>query len=260
MNKNYTLKYLFLVGFTTCFNAVFAQNNKGLWQFNITPTIGNRAITYKEKVSPQFKDSIKKADGWRTSIGGGIGYNLITSKKTRLYFGLQYQNIGFTRTKKNLKFRDTIHPEIGRVNDLSQTGEIYVDFNYRYHYLAIPFLYSYQFYGKKDKSTTLHWLVGGSIAGLLKHDVRAVLHGFSAYGKKVFILKNEGEQAALLNANIHLGLRLENEVYKNTWLFAQPIAYLPILNANYGKERHHLFSLGIEVGIAFKIEEKKKVQ
>ena len=260
MNKfNYFKIMCFLIGIST-FKFLNAQKNDGLWQFNITPTLGNRLISYKNNVSTQFKDSIKKADGWRTSIGAGLGYNLITSKKTRLYFGIQYQNFGFTRTKKNLKFRDTIHPEIGRVNDLSQTGEIYVNFNYRYHYLAIPFLYSYQFYANKGKSTSIHWLVGGSISGLLKHDIRAVLRGFSAYGEKIFILKNEAEQAALLNANIHLGLRLENLVYKNTWIFIQPMVYAPILNANYGKERHRLYSIGAEVGIAFKIEEKKKVK
>lgn len=255
MNKTYVLTVFIFVT-----NICQSQKFDGLWQFNITPSIGNRAIKFKDNVTNQFKDSIKKADGWRTSIGGGIGYNMITSKKTRLYFGLQYQNMGFTRTKKNLKFRDTIHPEIGRVNDLSQTGEIYVDFNYRYHYFALPFLYDAQFYANKEKSTTLHWLAGGSIAGLFKHDIRAVLRGFSAFGEKVFILKNEDEQAALINANIHLGLRLENIVYKNTWIFAQPMVYIPILNANYGKERHHLYSLGVEVGIAFKIEEKKKVE
>ena len=235
-----------------------AQKIHGIWQFNVTPTLGNRIISYKENVTQQFKDSIKKGDTWRKSISAGIGYNLILSKKTRLIIGLQYQNFGFKRVKENLKFRDTIHPEIGRINDLSQTGSNYVDFNYRYHYLAIPALLNYQFHANKTKTTTINWLIGGSIAGLLKHDVRAVLRGFSAYGEKVFILKNSNEQAALLNVNLQTGLRLENLIYaKNTWIFVQPMLYVPILTANYGKERHHLFSIGVEIGLAFKIDKDK---
>ncbi|MDI1234331.1 MAG: hypothetical protein PSX81_08620 [bacterium] len=232
-----------------------AQKIKGSWYWSVTPTIGNGFTTFQNPVSTQIKDSLKKQDRWRSAIGASALFGIELSKTRKLMIGLQFSNYGFTRKREDYKFLDTLHPEIGVMYDLSQTGGNYINFNYRYQYLTIPVLYSTQISGKAMKSSTIYWNIGGSISGLVHHDIRAVLNGFSAQGQKVFKLKNNGENPGLFNANFHTGFRLENLIDgKRTYIFVQPSLNIPLLNANYGKERHHLYALSFEVGFIFKPE------
>ena len=223
------------------------------YSLSVEPTIGNRLISYKGNYPQTFKDSIKKADRSRDAFSVAFMLSTKYKSKNRFYIGLQFQNFGFTRKKDNLNFLDTIHPEIGIMNDLSQTGGAYVDFNYRYAYLAIPILFSQQISSKKKTSTIVHFIYGGSISALLKHDIRAVLHGFSTRGnQKVYTLKNPSENVDRINVNLHAGLRIENMLYnKSTWVFVQPEVFVPTLNANSGSERHHLWAIGLQVGVYY---------
>lgn len=235
-------------------SALFAQLRDATISVGIIPSMGYRLISYKGNFSSQYKDSINKTDKWRSSVGFSAMMGIPAGKGSRIFFGLQFQDYGFTRRKEPIRFLDTIHPDIGIRNDLAQTGSDYVDFNYRFQYLAIPFLFSTQLSGKKLKSVTLHALFGGSLAARVNHDIRTVLHGFSmADNKKVFVIDDKDAQPALFNGNLHLALRLENRIYgKHTYIYAQPTLYFPLLVANYGLERYHLYSVGVEVGIMFR--------
>jgi len=253
MKHKFILIFCLLTGL-----AAEAQFKEPSYSFAVVPTLGNRLISFKSGGSAYVKDSLKKADGWRDAIGASVIFGFKSGKTSRIFIGFQFHNFGFTRKKENIRFKDTIHPDIGIMNDLSQTGNNYVDFNYRYMYLAVPFLMSKQISGKNMKSSTLHLLFGGSLAGLVKHDIKAQFHGFSAFGKKEFKLEDKESQPGLLNGNLHIGLRLENLVYgKSTFVFVQPTVYVPILGANYGEQRHHLFALGLEVGLMYQPNKEK---
>ncbi len=254
MKHNIFAILFFLCGFTT-----FAQLKDAMISVAVVPTMGNRVMVYKTEVNEAYKDSISKADRWRDALGASLMMSLKTSEKGRLFVGLQFHNFGFTRRKENIRFQDTIHPDIGVRFDLVQTGETYVDFNYRYQYLSIPFLFSWQLSGKKKKSLSLHALFGGSLSGRLKHDIRAVLYGFTMRGNKnEFILKDQGSEPAMFNANLHFALRVENLVYgKHTYIFAQPTFYMPLLVANYSAQRHQLYAIGVEVGLMFRLTKEK---
>jgi len=223
------------------------------YSVSIEPTVGNRLISYKGNYPQSFKDSIQKVDRSRDAISMAFMVSTKFKSRNRFYIGLQFQNFGFTRKKDNLRFLDTIHPEIGIMNDLSQTGGAYVDFNYRYAYLAIPILFSQQISSKKKLNTTVHLIYGGSISALMKHDIRAVLHGFSTRGnQKVYTFKNPSENVDRINVNLHAGLRIENMLYnKSTWVFVQPEIFVPTLNANSSNERHHLWAIGLQVGVYY---------
>ena len=248
------MKRLILISLLLCLQSGgYSQIKNGWWQAAITPTLGNRIITYKGEFSAKYKDSISKADGFRSAIGANIGYHYEISKEERIFIGLQFYNFGFMRKKENLKFLDTIHPEIGRMFDMSQTGINYVNFMYRYYYASVPFIYE-RLIGKTKKVQS-YFQLGGALGGLISHSIRADLHGFSAQGKKKFILKNDSEQAARLMFNLQMGVRVESVLYdKNSYIFVQPTLYLPILTANYAPERHHLYALGLELGVIFKIK------
>lgn len=261
---NSPFKFL-IASFVLSFFAISGKAQSSLllnYSLSIEPTIGNRIISYKGNYPQSFKDSIKKADRSRDAISMAFMVSTKFKSNNRFYIGLQFQNFGFTRKKDNLHFLDTIHPDIGIMNDLSQTGGAYVDFNYRYAYLAIPMLFSTQISSKKKPNTLVHFIYGGSIAALLKHDVRAVLHGFSTRGnQKIYTLKNPGENVDRINVNLHAGLRIENMLYnKSTWVFVQPEIFVPTLNANSSNERHHLWAIGLQVGIYYvpQFKEDKK--
>lgn len=248
-------KYFFLGLTVLCLHYQgYAQSFvKPSYSFFVEPTLGNRFITYKGNYPQAFKDSLQRADRGRDALSAGFTVSTKFKSNKRFYIGLQVQNLGFTRRKENLRFLDTIHPEIGIMNDLSQTGGAYVDFNYRYIYLAVPILFSNQISSKKKPNTLVHLIYGGSVGVLLKHDVRAVLHGFSTRGnQKVYNLKNASENVDRINLNLHAGFRIENMLYnKSTWVFVQPELFLPTLNANSSNERHHLWALGIQFGIYY---------
>jgi hypothetical protein len=127
-------------------------------------------------------------------------------------------------------------------------------------YLALPLMFSQQISGNKLKSVIIHFTYGLSVSALLKHDIKADLHGFSTRGGvKTHYLKNKSEQVSFVNANIHSGLRIENQLYgKETFIFVQPEFLFPVLSANSSSERHHLFAAGIQVGIYYVPDKDKK--
>ncbi|MEZ4805532.1 MAG: hypothetical protein R2852_08650 [Bacteroidia bacterium] len=226
---------------------------------SVEPSYGNRILIFKTDVSQAYKDSLNKADHGRLALGANLMVSFSTRKDYRVYTGIQFHNFGFTRKKENLKFLDTIHPQIGRVNDLSQTGGAYVDFHYRYYYLSVPLLFSKKISGKSLKNTSIHWMYGGSASVLIKHDIFAKFHGFSTRGgKKEYILDNSSGQPERINVNLQTGLRIENALYGDeTFVYLQPEILLPVLNANGSKERHRLWTLGIQVGIYYQPDQKK---
>lgn len=252
------MKYSILILLAFLNSYSYAQLRDPAISFSAEPFASNRVMNFKSKTPKNYRDSINAADGWRQSLGFNVMFSYSTSKYSRIFFGLQFQDFGFVRTKNSLKFMDTIHPEIGIVNDLSQTGSNDVRFIYRYQYLVMPFMFSSKLRIKKLKSSTLHFNFGASVGALLRHDIKAKLVGFSAYGKKVHNLKDEGNDAALFTACLQSGFRLENPVYGDDILiFVQPELILPILKANYSKERAQLYTIGLQLGFMFKLDDDK---
>jgi len=248
--------FTFLLAFLSC--SVYAQLSNPALSFSVEPGVGNRGMNFKSKVSSVYKDSINKADIWRQSLSASAMLSYSTSRYSRIFTGVQFLNFGFTRMRYNLKFMDTIHPDIGIVNDLSQTGSNDVAYVYRYQYLAFPFMFASKLKVKKLKSSTLHFMMGGSLCVLLNHDIKTKLIGFSAKGEKQFKLKDKENEAGLFNANIQFGLRLENPIInKNTFIFVQPELYLPILKANYSDEKAQLYHFGLQIGMMYLLEKDK---
>ena len=243
---------------TFCLTSAYAQLSNPALSFSVEPGVGNRGMNFKSKVPSAYKDSINKADIWRESLSASAMLSYSTSRYSRIFTGIQFLNFGFTRMRYNLKFKDTIHPDIGIVNDLSQTGSNDVAYVYRYQYLAFPFMFASKLKVKKLKASTLHFMMGGSLCVLLNHDIKTKLIGFSAKGEKQFRLKDKDNQAGLFNANIQFGLRLENPVInKNTFIFVQPELYLPILKANYSDQKAQLYHFGLQIGMMYLLEKDK---
>ncbi len=225
---------------------------------SVEPTLGHRIMNFKSKALPSFKDSINKADVWRDAISANFMISYATSRYSRIFFGLQFQNFGYTRSRKNLKFMDTIHEDIGIVNDLSQTGSNDVEYIYRYQYLGLPVMLSSKLNIKRMKTSKMYFMFGGSLNILINHDIRTKLIGFSARGKKVFILDGKEDEPSRFNASLQMGLRLENPILdKNTFIFIQPDIYLPILRANKSDMKAQLYAFGLQIGVVLKLDKDK---
>ncbi|MBC7425398.1 MAG: hypothetical protein H7321_02590 [Bacteroidia bacterium] len=176
--------------------------------------------------------------------------------------GLQYMDMGFDRVKSDLKFLDEIHPEIGRVNDLAQGTQKDVIFRTRYQYVNVQYLLIKNI-KIKTKNTDLEGLkfsftFGASASVLLEHEVHAKLVGFTAYGQKDFHIKKTGYDAAPFNFNAIVGARFDYPLYPKTNLYVHPNLVLPFLNAGYANERHHLYGIGLEVGLSFSLQKNRK--
>lgn len=250
----------FLLLFVLMTFTLDAQIKDPSYSFYVQPGFQNRIITFKGSFSASYKDSIRKADQGRLTVGAGFLYSFQTGKKTRFYTGLQYQEMGFSRIKENLKFLDTIHPQIGLMFDQSQTGGNYVDFKYRFKYLSLPLMFSNDLSRRKSKNTRIHATYGLSVSVLIEHDILAKLHGFSTRGsQKKFKLDNSESEPGRINANLMGGFRVENLLYgKETWVFISPEIMIPTLPANLGKERYRLWSLGLQIGIYYRPDKTEK--
>ncbi|MCC6818084.1 MAG: hypothetical protein IT245_04235 [Bacteroidia bacterium] len=233
----------------------FAQLRNPALSFSVEPTISNRIMSFKSRYPKTFKDSINKADKYRDALSFNLHLSFSTSKNSRIFVGLHFLNLGFTRMKYNLKFKDTIHSEIGIVNDLSQTGSNDVEYNHRYQYIGLPFMFSSRLHIKKLKTSQLHFMFGGSVVGLVNHDIKVRLIGFSAFGKKEYKLSGDENEPIRFNANLQIGLRLENPLFdEHTFIFVQPDLYLPIISANRSDMKAQLYAFGLQVGCMFRLE------
>ena len=225
----------------------------------VQPTYSNTFVQFKSNTfTARFKDSILNNTQGRTGLNLALMWSFKMRSKTRFQTGLMFQNLGFSVQKDNLHFLDTIHSRIGIMSDLSQTGPNYVDFRYRYFQLALPIAFEQSVYNKK--STQISWVYGGAIGIMYKHLIKAVLHGFSARGnQKVFTFDNPEEGAVRMDVQFQTGIKIATDIdAKGLKVFAQPSIVLPVFSANTAAIRHHLYQIGLQIGLQYTLQEPTK--
>lgn len=229
------------------------------YSLSVQPSYSNTLVQFKSNTySTSFKDSIVNHTHGRTGLNFNGFWSFKMRSNSRFQTGLMFQNLGFSVQKDNLHFLDTIHPRIGIMSDLSQTGPNYVDFRYRYFQLALPIAFEQSVYNKK--STQISWVYGGAIGIMYKHSIKAVLHGFSARGnQKVFTFDNPEEGAVRMDVQFQTGLKIATDIdAKGLKVFAQPSIVLPVFSANTANIRHHLYQIGLQIGLQYTLQEPSK--
>ena len=225
------------------------------------PMMASRFLKVKEVPSgytgtmAEFKDSLSTADFPKLALGGGISLNYYRDIYSRFEVGLRYSDQGFIRSKKNLGFGQEIHPEIGPVKDLSQTGSPKdVHFYYRFQYLQIPLTYHFAPYAVKKSDKFDFYLSAGISANiLLNHTVKAKYQGWTAYGKERQNITKHEYDPTPANFNLHFGFRLHYSMDSKTDILLSPALGLGILNANNGNERYRLWDLSVPIGFVYRI-------
>ena len=250
---------LFLVIFSV--QDVFAQKKlkKEIGVYAM-PMVAYRFLTVKKVPdnysgsSSELKDSLIDADFPKLSLGAGVSINFYKDIYSRFEVGLRYSDQGFVRAKRDLGFGQEIHPEIGPIKDLSQTGSPKdVHFYYRFQYLQIPLMYHFAPYSVKKSDKFDFYISGGVSANiLLNHTVKAKYQGWTAYGKKRENITKHEYDPSPANLNLHFGFRLHYSMDSKTDVLLSPALGLGILNANNGNESYRLWDLSIPIGFVYR--------
>lgn len=232
---------------------------------SIVPSLHGGFLTMKG-ASSELLDSLRKADKLKSVMDFGLQFRFQTGRDWIVTTGAYYSNKGLTRVKTPVNLLDEIHKNMPRgktvISDDMQgfTREIYYHINY--HFLEIPVLFGKDITPKRMKNEEIKfsWFFGGSLEGLLWHDMRLEFRGFEPYGMSEYTLnKNETELKPLIaNISAIVGARVDVDLYPKMRLYFQPNIRKQFFFASYGIEKHHLYSLSAEVGINYDISSNKK--
>jgi len=263
-----SLKTLFVVSLVLVFlPRVEAQKKKIIHignsiGFSVVPSLHGRFMKL-EGGSQQFKDSLRKADKMKSNIGFGINYRFKTGRDWYVTTGIYFSNMGFVRVKDRVNFLDTIHPNMPQsqtviADDLQFDKEIRYYNNYRF--LEFPVLFGKEMTPQRMKlgEVKLSWYFGGSIGGMIQHDIDIEFRGFSPYGYSEYTMRQTDLAPLIMNVSAIVGGRIEVDVYPKVKLFIQPQIKKHVFFASYGNEKHHLYSLSSEVGLVYDLEKDKE--
>ena len=172
----------------------------------------------------------------------------------KLQFGLQYRRMSFTRVLEDLQFHDTVHPALGRIEDLSQNGQKNAYFYHQYHYVSIPVLLQTFIgpeYGRSKFSA--HFISGITVDVLLNDDIKVFLQGYSMKGKDKHNIPNDYD-ASVVNVNVVAGGKFRFPIGENMNFNVQPNFVFPLLQtASDDNLGIRSFQANIRAGVSLNI-------
>jgi|GEM_PF-2045155 len=222
----YTLVFgLFILAGTDC----KAQEFVGL---QISPNFSSRLLNSSDS---HLKDSLDAADNIRTSVSYGIDLSFNLNKSLALNTGLRYSDYGFTRIWYDLQFHDEIHPDIGRIEDLSEAAQKDAYFYHKFRYLDIPIRLNYQISKKRHQQDYRIYLHAGVINHIfLSEEQKVFFKGFSVGGERTYTDISTGYNMRSFNISAVGGARFILRIAPDIWISAQPEFNFPLLESNEG--------------------------
>lgn len=201
-----------------------------------------------------FGDSLNKADMPRTSLNFSIHHVKPLNRMTAFRIGFAAVDYGFRRVKKDIRFGEWIHPEIGLVADNSQTGprDVFYDVRYRYAEIPMTFMWNTE-YGNPWPDLDVHIMAGIAPGYLMQHETVVRLRGFTTSdGLFVYHIKNTGYSAQSFNVALLGGVRINYVLDKRLHALLAPSLRLPVLNSSSGiYEQHRSWQIGTEIGLSY---------
>lgn len=167
--------------------------------------------------------------------------------------GIQWSHYGFTRVWNDLQYLDSIHPRIGRVEDLSDNGIKVATYDFRMNYLSVPVLFHYDFTGgRRNRQYGGSLFIGPEFHFLMKESQQIHLSGFSVKGEFEHELDATDYDLLGFNASLALGGRYIVRVEKSLFASFQPRFSLQLLNSGSDELlRFNLYQLGLNAGIYY---------
>jgi|GEM_PF-2869011 len=252
MTKYFKVVFLLFV-INWSFFELSAQKIK--YGIDFTPGIAaafvNATAPYNKYSKQEFNDSIQKQQNGIFSPGFGIHMIQKAGRFDELYIGLQYQLYGWGRTKRNLHFLDSIHSDVGKVLQLSQTVEQDVRFSFMFHQIVVPvYRISTLRFNKMPTGMTLGVYYGGALHATFSKKAIAQTIGFSAYGKKKFDLPSEKFQMLPFTLSVQAGLKMSQLIGDDLYFNFMPgFSIVPIPSKNT-VERQFQYKLQAGIGVS----------
>ncbi|MCB9251355.1 MAG: hypothetical protein H6605_02750 [Flavobacteriales bacterium] len=229
---------------------------KGQAQKYIQPFAGiNFGSRMLQSDFSERKDSLDKADGIKVFPAFGVKFLFEKKSGKEFYFGFTYHEIGFLRERLDYQFQDTVHPDLGRLNDLSQAAQKNGFFTYKFKYLDIPIGLNYQVTGRENMHIYTGWFnIGLNAQILLKQQMNLFLEGFTIRGENRFKFDNTGYDASKFNLALQAGGRLDFAINKKTWATINALMNVHLLNsAENSYEKIRLWNLSAQLGLRYEI-------
>ncbi len=247
MRKN--LSYLMLLIAFTCFQKnVIAQNTV---EAGIGGLLNFQFISATQQT---IADSLKNISKPHVSLQFGFRANFDFKKNWGCQVGIGYARYNSRFERVGLKFHDSIHPALGRIEDLSEAATKTVVYRYNFDYIDIPINFTYKIDVRKGASLyTPYFLFGINNAILLNHKLRIDTKGFTMNGENIHKIDNSGWTAAKYNLLLNIGARFDIRIDKKTQVVLQPELKLPIMSATTSDPKMRYGAVGMWLGISRKL-------
>lgn len=218
-------------------------------EFQVSPNFSYRLLNSSNSY---LKDSLDGADKVRSSVGYGIGATFNIGDQWAITTGFRYNDYGFTRVWYDLQFHDVVHPDIGRIEDLSQAAQKDAFFFNKYRYLDVPIRFNYQISRKSQQQEYRIYLHGGLINQIfLQDEYKVFLKGFSVGGERTYRDIPTGNIMRTYNLAATAGARFILRITPSVWITAQPELSVPFLTHTENTDvNFRLIQLAGNFGIA----------
>lgn len=219
----------------------------------ITPAIGYRHLSAGPLATDDFIDSIKQTDHPRQNWSGGVKLLVGIDKYTSIQFGINYKGMSFTRLREDFQFHDTVHPKIGRVEDLSQTVlSKDAQFFHKYRYISIPVIFQKSFTKTVFNNKMQFYFASGlDFDFLIQDDMYVSLNGWSVKGEDRHVITSDYESTKA-NLALNLGARFEYQLDEYATFSLQPAFNYPLLlSAKDEYIRFRMYQFGVSVGVSY---------
>ena len=219
----------------------------------VTPAIGYRHMVAGPNGNDNYLDSLRAMEAPRQNWSGGVKLILGIDKYSALQIGLNYKGMSFTRTRRDYQFHDTVHPKIGRIEDLSQSvlsKDAY--FYHKYRYLSVPVIYQKALSRTVFNNKMQFYFAGGlDFDFLIRDNIAVALNGWSVDGKDRFSITNDYESTKA-NVALNLGARFEYKLDEHSIFSVQPAFNYPLLlSAKDDFVQFRMYQFGVSVGVNY---------
>lgn len=199
-------------------------------ELNVSPNFSYRFL---KSTSSHLKDSLDNGDQIRATVGYGLSATIGINKSVDITTGIRFNDYGFTRIWYDLQFLDEVHPDIGRLEDFSQTVQKDAYFYYKFKYLDIPIRINYQLSKKRNNQDFRIFFSAGIVNQIYFEDQFKVLFkGFSVGGKRVYKKIPTGYSLRKYNVALVVGSKLMYKIHPDYWITANPEFNIGLMDAN----------------------------
>lgn len=228
----------------------------GKAQKYIKPYLGaNFSQRTMNSVNSDRGDSLNSADKMKLFPAAGIQFLFEYKPGKEFYIGLGYNEVGFVRERFDYKFSDTVHPDLGKILDLSQGAQKNGFFTYHFRYIEIPIGFNFQITPRQDMHFYTGWVnFGVSPQILLKQQMNIFLEGFTMKGENRFKFDNTGYDAMKINLALQAGGRLDIAIDKKNWVTFDALLKVHVLKtAESVNESFKIWNFAANLGIRHQI-------